>query len=425
MRFSESLDFLNTFLNLERFALRPDNRVWNLDRMRFLLSLFGNPEKACRRVVIAGTKGKGSTGYIIESILQAACRRCGFYTSPHLETPLERIRIGGRRISRALWCRVFSEIRRGLKKGIPARFGEITYFEIMTLAAALAFRHAKADTAVFEAGLGGRLDAANALDASLLVMTSIAFDHEEFLGHTLAKIAGEKAGLIARKGLVISTRQKPEAMKVIQNIAKKRGARVTVTAAHTKIKTGLQGAHQQVNAGMALEACRVLAAEAGFRLSDAAIRQGLQARSWPGRFEILRGPRTVVLDVAHNPASMEAFVKTAEDGLKKAKLRPGAVIFGVTKDKRRGEMLAALSRLFPVLIPVTLPTNRSVEAAVLLNEARGLFETVMAAASIEEAFRIASAMTGKKDTIAVTGSFYLVGPVRTLLKTMKGYHVAE
>jgi len=208
MNYSESLRYLNSFLNLERITFIPGNRLWNLRRMQILLKWFP-PKKRAQDflpILIAGTKGKGSTGYFLESILGASRIPCGFYTSPHLEDPRERIRIRGRMVSRGVWTRGVNQIRKGLTgRRLPPAAGEFTYFEIMTLLAILLFRQAGLRIGIFEVGMGGRLDATNALAAPLVILTPINLDHEAFLGNTVGKIAAEKAAIIHRGARVVVT----------------------------------------------------------------------------------------------------------------------------------------------------------------------------------------------------------------------------
>ena len=218
MTYSQSLNYLNSFLNLERIIFTPNNRLWNLERMELLLKWFSHPEKSFFPVLIAGTKGKGSTGFFLESILIEAGIRTGFYSSPHLEDPRERIRIQGRMISKKVWCKGVEAIRRVLKKysvsplRMPPRFEKeimrgVTYFEILTLLAALLFKKAGIKAGIFEVGMGGRLDATNALGAKVVILTPVHLDHEAILGGTIAKIAVEKAAVVHKGSEVVLSPQ--------------------------------------------------------------------------------------------------------------------------------------------------------------------------------------------------------------------------
>ena len=208
MNYTRALDYLFSFLNFEQtpFCYR---REFNLKRMHLLLDWFGRPDQTFSSVLVAGTKGKGSTSNFLASVLTANGYRTGLYTSPHLMDPRERVRINGKAISKNDFANIIAEIRtvfRRRKKEIR-QIGPVTFFEIFTLLAVLYFAKRKVVLGIFEVGMGGRLDATNALRPLVSIVTPISFDHEEHLGYTLAKIAREKAGVIKPHGRVVIAEQ--------------------------------------------------------------------------------------------------------------------------------------------------------------------------------------------------------------------------
>ncbi len=407
MNFSESLSYLNSFLNFERLH-HTGNFAWNLRRMRILLEWAGHPEKNYPRVVIAGTKGKGSTGFFLESFLESYGVRTGFYSSPHLQDPRERIRIRGRIISREAWAREVSEVRRLLqRRKMPAACGAVTYFEILTLMAALAFKRAGVQVGIFEAGLGGRLDATHALKAGLAIITPIHFDHEAILGNTLAKIAGEKAALIEPGGAVVTGHQPAPALAVITRQARKQKALLYRSNPYPG-KLALEGDFQRANAGSAWKALEILKEKHGLVLGKNARKTSFK---WPARLELIRkAGGSFLLDGAHNPVSIQALVRNLQKGKKRVPL----AVFGVSRDKNSELMLKNLSRYFKEIILVKNPGPRAQAPAILLKQARGLFRLVFTVPDVRDALELAKARAGT-NTAVVTGSFYLAGEARGLL----------
>ncbi len=416
MQYSDSLRYLNSFLNLERIIYHPKNRLWNLDRMRILLDWFDHPEKSFFPILIAGTKGKGSTGFFLESILTASGIRTGFYSSPHLEDPRERIRLQGQMVSRNDWLEGIRGIRLILsKRHLNSRYGDFTYFEIMTLLAMLIFKRKSSQIGIFEVGMGGRLDATNVLDPKVEILTPIYLDHEAFLGDTVAEIAREKAAIIRQGADVIVSPQVKEAKKVIGIEIRKKKARCRrVVPYHDfKIKLGLIGEHQKVNAGLAVAAAMVLQKKYGFPISKEAIRSGLQRKNWPGRFEIFLRKPEFVLDGAHNPSSVKALTRALRERYAD---RDRLLIFGTSRDKRSDQMLKELGSFFDRIILTPLPTPRSQEIAVLMHEARKNFRVIIPTSSIHEAVTLSKKLARSKTLVVATGSFYLIGEVRKLIR---------
>lgn len=383
--------------------------------MRFLFQRFDHPEKTFFPVLIAGTKGKGTTGYYLESILKASGIRSGFYTSPHLETPRERIRVNGRIVSERSWAKGLTQIQKTLKRTPwPARLGDLTYFEIMTLLAVLVFRDEKVKAGIFEIGMGGRLDATNALDTKVSVITTIDFDHEEFLGHTIKAITGEKAGIIRPGADVVTCSQKKEAEKEIWRHIRYHKARLWKTQPGLVPGNTVRTRVQRINAAMAVRAAQLLDEKHGFALLKGAVGKGLSVFNWPGRFEVFKGSPSWLIDVAHNPSSIRALVREIRS--RSLSLKPGVVIFGAARDKDAAKMMRYLAREFSVIILTPLTGSRSHDVITLAAQAEGLFKTVILTRETKEALDLAARLSGNHETVLVTGSFYLAGEARRKIR---------
>lgn len=417
MNYSQSLAYLNSFINYERIVLNASNRNLNLARMRFLMDLFEIRKPSFFPVLIAGTKGKGSSGYMLESVLKAAGYKTGFYSSPHLETPRERIRLNGRMMTPGEWARGLSEIQQKMAAvRWPKKLGELTYFEILTFLAICSFHKRRADVGIMEVGLGGRLDATNVLDAPLCLLTTIGFDHEQFLGHTLALIAREKAAVMRRGGHAVVSPQKPEAMRIIASEARRIGAVLHRSQPVTQ-RTGLEGGFQRINAGTVLSAVDILRREFGFKITPAAVRRGMQARNWPGRFErIHKGGSLWILDAAHNPAAIDAV--TAEITRLKGQRRK-IVLFAVARDKKAPEMLKSLSACFDEIVLTAAADPRARSAVELTACAAPFFKRIYLPGNVRKSFDFLKQQAGPGTLILVTGSFHAAGAVRSLLTGKK------
>ncbi len=434
MRYSESLRYLNSFLNLERITLRPNNRLWNLKRIKYLLDLFGHPQKDFFPLLIAGTKGKGSTGFFLESILEQSGLRTGFYSSPHLEDPRERIRLRGKAISKREWTALVRRIQKTLgKKEIPhvnychscesrndnvrldRTLAGLTYFEILTLMAILCFQKRGVEIGIFEVGMGGRLDATNILAPKLVLLTPVHLDHEAILGNTVGKIAREKAAIIGRKAYAVTSPQSQEALIRIKDRVKKMKA-CLFEARPVGFPVGLQGDFQRTNAGVAARAAEVLRENFGFKISENAVHEGLKSprAAWPGRFEFFCGKPSFLLDAAHNPASVEALARNLR---RLYAGRKRILIFSASKDKNSALMLKILSRFFSRVILVPNPTPKTQEIHVLLLQARGFFKEIFPAGSVSEALELAKRLVDYKSLVVVTGSFYLIGDARKKIRS--------
>jgi dihydrofolate synthase/folylpolyglutamate synthase len=388
---------------------------FRLSRLDPVLDALDHPELSFRSVHIAGTNGKGSTAAMIDSALRAGGYLTGLYTSPHLVSFRERIRIGGAPIAERDVVRHVEKIR-----SMPAAADAgLTFFEITTLAAFLEMRERNVDVAVIEAGLGGRLDVTNVVRGDVAVLTSVGVDHAEFLGDTIAGIAAEKAAIIKPGAIAVTGALDEDAEAVVAARATEVGAKRVAWARDfgpfepllAAQKTGgprvLAGAHQAHNAALAAAAVSALAAkfpdefQMDRRLRDEAI---VHAR-WPGRLEILPrrgGSGTIVLDAAHNPQAVRALVASLDDV---APSRPRILVFAAMADKDWQAMLRLLVPEFDRVIVTSLAMARAERPEIFLESAPG----ARIAPDPVRALERAELEAGAHGSIVVTGSIFLLG----------------
>ena len=447
-----ALEFLTQRVNYERTPQQaPADVVFKLDRMRRLLRALDDPHDALKVVHVAGTKGKGSTAAMVASCLTAAGYRTGRYTSPHLIRVEERYAIDDVLIGEEEFVALVERLRPAVDALQRAKLDGFapTYFELTTALAFLYFAQQAVDVAVLEVGLGGRLDSTNVCRPEVSLITSISYDHTAQLGTTLAQIAREKAGIIKPGVPVCSATADPEAADVIAEVAAHRGSPLrrlgadfhcdfrapdsTESAAGRlargafdfraatfgegrtmrDLRVQLPGRHQCENAAVAI-AGLVSLAELGWRVDDAAIRRGLAAVTCPGRIEVLRERPLVVLDTAHNGASMRALVETLGAGCAGGRR---TVVLAATRDKDLRAMLAAWVGRCDRLILTRYEKNpRSAAPEDLACIAAELgFADVEIAATPSNAWRAARAGLAESDLLCVTGSFFIAGEIRELL----------
>jgi dihydrofolate synthase/folylpolyglutamate synthase len=409
---------------------------FGLENISTLAEALGSPHRAMPCVHIAGTNGKGSTAAMLDAILRAAGLRTGLYTSPHLERINERIRIGGDDISdedfAAAWTRVQSAIESLLAAGKLA--AHPTYFECVTAMAFVAFAESGVDFAIYEVGLGGRLDATNIVAPEVAVITSIDFDHEDFLGYSIEEIASEKAGIIKPGAWVVSSAERPEARAVIARRCKELDARLVeidtawrveethasggcyravVAPLHSRktlaIEPPLPGRFQIRNALAAATAAHLLG-ERGFPIDDPAIAGGIRAARWPGRLERLCERPTVYLDGTHNPAGARELLSFWQENFKGRRI---LLVYGAMRDKAVDEIAGVL---FPAadFVVLTEPRQpRAISAPLLAEMTSHLAKNSIVVPDPGEALERAIAMASPEDVVFATGSLYLVGDLRS------------
>ena len=388
----------------------------NLRRTRVLLDLLEAPDRRLVVVLVAGTKGKGSTAALLASLLSASGIRAGLYTKPHLQSYRERIRVDGQIISAADLERWIARARphvAALRRLLPAA-GEPTTFEITT-AIALAFFAARACTvAVVEVGLGGRFDATNATDPHVSVITPISHDHTRELGTSLRQIASEKAGILRPGRIAIVARQDAAVADVLSKAASslaaiRREIPPLSAAAATRTGLALRGAHQRQNAALAIAAARALG-EHGVRFRDGAIGKGLRQLRWPGRFELVPGRPPIVLDGAHNDGSAAALAVAIR---KELRGRPVRLVVGMMKDKDARAVARALAPIAAAVYATRPNSPRAADPAAIARLFRA--PPVRAFGDLASALRAARVDARPGETVCVTGSLALVGEARTLL----------
>ena len=433
MDFEEALQYLLS-LGHETLAIK-----LGLRNTRLLLVALDNPQQSFPAVQIAGTNGKGSTAAFIDNICRCAHIKPGLYTSPHLESVTERIKVGGIEISRNEFARHATTVRNAASRLLGS--GEIealpTFFEQVTAIALVAFREAEVELAILETGLGGRLDSTTAVEAAFCAITDISLDHEEYLGNTLQSIAAEKAAIIHQGSIAIIAPQTAEALEVILQ----RCNEVGVTPIHNctttleavsddgkcqvtfetpidtyqEVTLALRGRHQIENAALAIQLAEALR-EHGFDISRQAIIEGLETAAHPGRLELIAGEPAVLLDGAHNPAGAKAL----HDYLQEFGRRPLTMVFGTMHDKRIDQVAECLFPLTDELVLTEINNPRSASLETLVSVARKLRQTnVRTATKSREALKLAFEKTPKDGMICITGSLYLIGETKSHIFGMR------
>jgi len=432
--YEQALQYLNSRTNYEKKTPTYGPVTFNLDRMRRLMSLLGNPQDAYPTVHITGTKGKGSVAAMVESCGRAAGLRTGLYTSPHLIELTERIAVDGRSIGKEELAETLEAVSvpvehlRGV--GLPPH---PTFFEILTAAAFLRFREATVSLGVIEVGLGGRLDSTNVVKPAVTVLTKIGLDHTHQLGNTVGEIAGEKCGIIKPGAPVISAAQEPEAEAVIRRAAAERGCelmrageKVQITEAtwqeeracwrfsvktpmgeHRGLELPLLGRHQLENCALAVAALDVLRTRGVLPEGDEWFRAGLRQVRMMARLQYIPGRPALLLDGAHNPVSMKALAETLREFLKYRKLH---LVFAMATDKDVRECLGILMPLVNCFYPTMSNSPRAMPVEEMTALARTFREVpVVGDPDPKAALARALAKAEPDDLVLITGSLYLVG----------------
>jgi dihydrofolate synthase/folylpolyglutamate synthase len=348
---------------------------------------------------------------MLDSICRATGIKCGLYTSPHLVSITERITFSGTQISPEEFASCVTTVRDVSAQLLNDKQLEAlpTFFEQLTVAALLAFRNARVELAILETGLGGRLDSTTAAKASIVAITPIAMDHEEYLGDTLESIAAEKAAIIRPGVQAVIAKQDPVALRVLLRRCEETGVTPILDTdmhGYERVRLGLRGRHQIQNAGVAIRLAELL------NIPDTAIVTGLETATHPGRLELIEHEPAFLIDGAHNPAG----AKSLRDYLDEFAPRPLTLVFGAMRDKQLEQMGEILFPCADTLILTTIknPRSASIERLreVADHFARG---KVMTSESSETALRIAETQTPSEGLICIAGSLYLVGELRPLI----------
>jgi dihydrofolate synthase/folylpolyglutamate synthase len=401
---------------------------FDLERVERLLALIGNPHHTFRAIHVAGTKGKGSTSAMLASIARQAGYRTGLYTSPHLHSFRERMQVDGELISR-------EEVVAGVKQlsRYVSQMQHVTTFELITTLAFGWFAAQRCELAVIEVGMGGRLDATNVITPMVSAITSISHDHERYLGHTLADIATEKAGIVKVGVPVVSAPQSTEVQQVITRICEERHSPLTIVgrdwewaviqstangqqfaawrsdelSTRSVYTLRLLGSHQQANAVTALATVFALS-RAGLSLPEHAIQEGLKSVQWPARLEVLSHDPWVVVDGAHNGDSMQHLRRAVEELFPHRKL---ILVFGASSDKDLDAMLGEILPLADRVLLTRAHHPRAADPATLASRAAELGKPAKTVA-IEEALGEALRLANRDDLICATGSLFIAAEFR-------------
>ena len=443
--FPNAVRYLMERTDYERMRIvRYNEKTFKLDRMKTILDGLGNPHEQVRMVHVAGTVGKGSTVAMISSMLQGCGYAVGQYTSPHLDDVRERISINGQLIAKNEFTDLMKEaVRVADKAGIDP-----TYFELLTAIGFQYFAEQAVDIAVIEVGLGGRLDSTNVITPEVTVFTQIDFDHMNILGHTLEKIAREKAGIIKRGVPVVTFDQHQEVQDVLAEAAQKAGAPVRMIngdiefssrfgasddlGPHTRIcvvtessqfmhlPVPLPGEHQAINCALALAVIDTLKSS-GFEFSEVPLHDGLAKTSTPGRMELVWDSPRILVDGAHNAAALGALMRCVGAQVPYDSM---GCVFGCCEDKDVGAMLEKIALGADKIIFTR--TKRNPRAADPEELQRQFCEISgkmnQFARTLPEALDLAAQAVSQDDLICVTGSFYLVGEAKKYLAEVDRKH---
>ena len=443
--YNQALDYLYSFVD---YSLKHSSELakadFNLNRMFALMESLGDPQKKYPIIHVAGTKGKGSTSALCAAGLQAAGYTVGLYTSPHLLDYVERIQISGEPISHEQLIELVDEI-----KPHVAKIEMLTTFEITTALAFMAFGKYGVTAAVFEVGLGGRLDATNIVTPKVSVITSLSYDHMAVLGNTLALIAGEKAGIIKDGVPVVSSPQKDEALEVLERVAKQKNSEITLIgrdvtfelvksslegqelavsgqrlafsgqqsvvgglSSVVKLQIPLLGAHQVENATTAYTALKV----SGIPISDEQIQKGFSQVKWRARFEVARMEPPVIFDSAHNQDSFEKLRETLETYFPG---RPVYLIFGASEDKNIPGMFAEMKPKIKKIMITRADHPRALDVEKIRSLADQAGAESEAVVPVKDALARALDLSSKDGSIVLSaGSMFVTAEVMREWKSL-------
>ena len=430
MNYSQAEKYLDSFINYEQIpGISYAQPGYTLRHVEELLNRMGNPHLAAKIVHIAGTKGKGSVAAMIAQVLSSSGYKTGLYTSPHLHNLRERISIDGSLISKAEFAAAMAVVKPFIESmRQDTAFRQLTYFEALTVLAFAYFKKKQVDLQVLEVGLGGRLDATNVTSPVVCIITPVSLDHTEILGNSLEEIAQEKAGIIKSGCWVVLSPQPEEAASVISNSCRKKEAKVVqvgkdvtwrkiggdfyhqslVIEGRTssyQVSIPLLGDYQLENAAAAVAALEILGST-GFAISAADIAQGLARVQWPGRFHILQQHPTVLLDGAHNVASMKRLVSNVKTYFNYKRI---LLVFGTSCDKDIPGIIEELVPLSPQVIVTQAPHSRAASTSNLAAEftKRGIKSEIRE--TVAQALSRALSLADRTDLICITGSLFIVG----------------
>lgn len=413
MKYSQVVHFLD---KLTRFGIK-----LGLEPITGLLSELGNPERRYKSIHITGTNGKGSVANFIASILSEAGYKVGLYTSPHLLEVTERIVLSGKPISKRKFASLITSLIPTIEKRVEETGVPLTYFEVLTAAALVYFAKEKIDILVAEVGMGGRLDATNILKPLVCVITPISLEHTQYLGNTLASIAGEKCGIIKKGSIVVSSPQRREVAQVIKEECKKKEVILYWASRgrkflYNELKLPVSGEFQRENADLAIGATKALSSF-GFRIKKESIRRGLLKTKIFGRVQIFSKKPLIIYDVGHNPAAVKTLCKSLTSLFPYKKY---IFIYGCLEGKDSRGIIKIITPLVKLLILTKPKSKRAREPEDLFRIAKEFSkeEKIKIIANPKTALRFALEHR-KKEPICIFGSFYLAPSLKKWLSDTK------
>jgi len=429
LNYSQAEEYLNSFINYEQIpGISYAQPGYNLRHVEELLNRMGNPQLAARTIHISGTKGKGSVAAMIAQVLSSSGYKTGLYTSPHFHTIRERISTDGNLISEAEFATAMAEIKPFIESmRLDPAIRQLTYFEAFTALAFAYFKKNQVDFQVLEVGLGGRLDATNVSRPIVCIITPISLDHTQILGNSLEEIALEKAGIIKPGCWVVLSPQPEEASSVIVNVCREKKAKIVQVGKditwhkiggdlysqlivieglrnNYQVSIPLLGDFQLENAASAVGALEVLD-YMGVAISTDNIARGLARVKWPGRFHILQEHPTVLVDGAHNVASIKRLVENIKGYFAHKRI---LLVFGTSCDKDIPGIINELVSLSPQVIVTRATHSRAVPPSILVAEFSKRGIELEIGETVTEAVSQALSLANKTDLICVTGSLFVV-----------------
>jgi len=430
--YEQALKFLK---QLDQFGYN-----FGLERIKELLHRAGSPQERIQFVHIGGTNGKGSVAAMVAAVLQKAGYRVGLFTSPHLHSYTERMRINGIAISEEKLAALIKWFEPLLANMVAEGYEHPTKFEVLTALALKYFADEKVDLAVLEVGLGGAIDSTNVIDSALVsVITNVGWDHMQYLGNTIAEITRDKAGIIKEQGIVVTAAHHPEALALISQTCKEKdatlycvGKDVTwqergvslaggefdcqgLLGTYNELKISLLGRHQLENAATAVAVTEAAVRHHGLKINASHIRHGLATATWPGRLEIMDRKPMIVIDGAHNVDGATSLSQALKEIFVYCQL---ILVIGMLADKEREKVVANLAPLATAVI-ITRPDNpRAGDWQSLAGIAREFVERVQIIDSIPAALTCALNMAAPSDLICVTGSLYMIARAREWFKKL-------